>query len=70
MLFNNNGKEKANDDDVTFLSHNIEIHVPKTIQSRLLGCEIDFTDGLHGSGFKISNPNVKSSCQCGSSHNY
>ena len=27
-------------------------------------------DGLQGAGFKISNPNARSSCGCGSSHNY
>jgi len=29
--------------------------------------EIDFTDGIHGSGFKFNNPNVKGTCGCGSS---
>lgn len=62
--------EKALDDDVTFESCNIQIHVNKAMLKRLLGSVIDFVEGLHGSGFKISNPNVKSSCGCGSSHGY
>ena len=33
----------------------------------LEGVEIDFVDGLHASGFKFNNPNVKSTCGCGSS---
>ena len=33
----------------------------------LAGAEIDYLDGLNESGFKISNPNVKSTCGCGSS---
>lgn len=62
--------EKALQDDVTFKSHGIEIHVNKAMLPRLVGSEIDFVDGLRGSGFKISNPNVRSSCGCGTSHNY
>src|SRR6185437_4398188 len=31
------------------------------------GTEIDYVEGLHGSGFKFGNPNVKSTCGCGSS---
>lgn len=62
--------EKAKENDVVFHSNNLEIHVPNTLVSRLMGSEIDYIDGLHGAGFKVSNPNVKSSCGCGSSHNY
>lgn len=62
--------EKALADDEIFISQEIEIHVKKSMVPRLLGSEIDYIDGLNGSGFKISNPNVKSACGCGSSHNY
>lgn len=62
--------EKANENDVTFVSCGIEIHIVKEMVSRLLGSEIDYIDGLSGSGFKISNPNVRSSCGCGTSHGY
>lgn len=31
------------------------------------GSQIDFVNDLHGSGFKIGNPNVKGSCGCGHS---
>jgi len=62
--------EKALPSDATFISQGIEIHVDKNVLPRLIGSEIDFVDGLHGSGFKISNPNVRSSCGCGTSHGY
>lgn len=58
------------ENDVIFNSQGIEIHIPKTIVGRLIGSEIDYVNGLQGAGFKVSNPNVKSSCACGSSHNY
>ena len=33
----------------------------------LSGAELDFTDGLHGSGFIFNNPNVSRTCGCGNS---
>lgn len=62
--------EKALDDDQIFESAGIQIHVEKKMVPRLIGSEIDFIDGLQGAGFKISNPNVRSSCGCGTSHGY
>ena len=62
--------EKAEEGDQTFMSEGVEIHVNRGDVSRLLGSEIDFVDGLNGSGFKISNPNVKGSCGCGKSQSY
>lgn len=62
--------EKADADDETFSGNGIDIHVKKAIVPRLMGSEIDYVDGIRGSGFKISNPNVKSSCGCGKSQGY
>lgn len=62
--------EKATEDDITLESHGVEIHINKAAMDRLLGCEIDYIEGLYNSGFKISNPNVSSSCSCGTSHGY
>lgn len=56
--------------DAIFESHGVQIHIDKESLPRLLGCVIDYADGLHGSGFKISNPNVKKSCRCGNSQAY
>ena len=33
----------------------------------LHGTELDYSEGLMESGFKLKNPNVKSSCGCGAS---
>lgn len=60
---------KAMKDDVVIPSHGVDIHIASNMISRLVGCEIDYVDGLQ-SGFKISNPNVRSSCGCGNSHGY
>ena len=62
--------EKAEQDDLVFTSFGMEIHVHNSMVERLLGSEIDYVDGLHGAGFKISNPNARSSCGCGKSQSY
>jgi iron-sulfur cluster assembly accessory protein len=62
--------EKPEEDDLVFESHGIQIHINKHAAKRLEGSEIDYVNGLHSSGFKISNPKARSSCGCGSSHNY
>ena len=63
--------EKARDDDTVFPSEGgVEVHVNNKILPRLLGCEIDYVDGLNGAGFKITNPNAKGSCGCGKSQSY
>lgn len=62
-------KGPKNDDEI-FVSHGVSIHVHKGAVKRLLGSEIDYIDGLNNPGFKITNPNVKSSCGCGKSQSY
>lgn len=62
--------EKADPDDTIFECFGVQIHVKNAMLSRLIGCEIDYIDGLNGAGFKISNPNVKASCGCGNTHGY
>jgi iron-sulfur cluster assembly protein len=62
--------EKAEEDDEIFESEGIQIHVKKGVVSKLVGSIIDYVDGLQGAGFKISNPNVRSSCGCGHSQGY
>lgn len=61
--------EKPASDDIVFHSNGIDIHVYKQALGRLQGSEIDYVTGLQ-SGFKISNPNARSSCGCGTSHGY
>jgi iron-sulfur cluster assembly accessory protein len=34
---------------------------------KLRGCEVDFSDDLTDSGFKINNPKARRSCGCGTS---
>ena len=61
----------GNDLSAGKLSH-VEVHGVKCIVDEmnlmyLVGTEIDYVEGLQGAGFKFQNPNVKSTCGCGSS---
>lgn len=61
--------EKPSESDVVFSCHGVDIHVDNRVLPKLLGCEIDYVDGLQA-GFKIENPNARSTCGCGTSHGY
>lgn len=45
----------------------VQFLVDKFSAPYLMGAEVDYVDGLMGAGFKISNPNAKSTCGCGES---
>jgi iron-sulfur cluster insertion protein len=45
----------------------VEVIVDEMSLMYLAGTEIDYVEGLMGAGFKFNNPNVKSTCGCGSS---
>ena len=46
------------------------IVIDKSSLDMLKGSDIDFTNELIGSSFKISNPKTKSSCGCGISFSF
>lgn len=56
--------------EVTYVSEDVDIFIAEKDKDKLLGAEIDYLDGLKDSGFKISNPNAKTSCSCGKSQAY
>ena len=45
----------------------LQVFVDQTSLMYLDGTRLDYVDGLEGAGFKFDNPNVKSTCGCGSS---
>lgn len=63
-------QENPLEGEMTFESEGIRLFVKQTSLTRLIGSHIDFQDSMQGAGFKISNPNAKSACSCGTSHNY
>ena len=48
-------------------SQGVKVVVDEMSLMYLVGTEIDYVEGLQGAGFKFNNPNVKSTCGCGSS---
>ena len=53
--------------DKTYTAHSVTIFVDQMSLQYLRGTEVDYVEGLQGAGFKFNNPNVKSTCGCGSS---
>src|SRR5690606_3139859 len=53
--------------DKIFEKDGVKVVVDPKSYLYLAGTELDFTDGLNGSGFVFSNPNAKRTCGCGSS---
>jgi iron-sulfur cluster insertion protein len=53
--------------DLEFNVHGVQVFVDQMSLMYLDGTEIDYVEGLMGAGFKFGNPNVKSTCGCGSS---
>ena len=53
--------------DQAFESQGIRLLCDQMSLMYLVGTEIDYVESLQGSGFKFTNPNVKSTCGCGSS---
>jgi iron-sulfur cluster assembly accessory protein len=47
--------------------HGVTILVDPFSLPYLKGAGIDYVEGLSGTGFQISNPNVQAACGCGSS---
>jgi iron-sulfur cluster assembly accessory protein len=59
--------DQAQDIDQTFESNGVKMLCDQMSMMYLMGTEVDYVESLQGSGFKFSNPNVKSTCGCGSS---
>ncbi|MBV9574600.1 MAG: iron-sulfur cluster assembly accessory protein [Acidobacteriales bacterium] len=55
--------------DKTFEVDGLKVYVDATSAMYLNGCLVDYVETLEGAGFKFENPNVKSTCGCGSSFN-
>ncbi len=53
--------------DKVFDMDGLKVYVDATSVMYLNGCIVDYIETLEGAGFKFENPNVKSTCGCGSS---
>ena len=62
--------EKVNENDQVFQKEDCRVIIDKTSLQFLEGAEIDYSEELIGSSFKINNPNATSSCGCGTSFSF
>ena len=53
--------------DKVYTFEDLKVYVDQASLLYLDGARVDYVEGLEGSGFKFENPNVKSTCGCGSS---
>jgi iron-sulfur cluster assembly accessory protein len=53
--------------DKVYHFDDLKIFVDATSAMYLNGCVVDYVETLEAAGFKFENPNVKSTCGCGSS---
>ena len=63
MAFENNQQML----DKTYQFDGLKVFIDQASLLYLEGAEVDYVETMEGSGFKFSNPNVKSTCGCGSS---
>jgi iron-sulfur cluster assembly protein/iron-sulfur cluster insertion protein len=54
-------------DDVVYEYGAVRVVVDAASAELLTGSTLDYSDGLQGAGFHISNPNATRTCGCGSS---
>lgn len=53
--------------DLVSEQHGLKIFVDASSTRHLQGTVIDYSDDLNDTGFKLRNPNARSSCGCGKS---
>ncbi len=59
--------EKVNDGDTVIERNEVSLVVDPMSLQYLVGGTVDFTSGLEGSRFLVTNPNATTTCGCGSS---
>lgn len=59
--------DQMNDGDMTIEKQGVSLVVDPMSLQYLVGGSVDYTEGLEGSRFIVTNPNAKTTCGCGSS---
>ena len=59
--------ELSAEDDTAIESEGVTLLVDPMSFQYLVGSQVDYTEGLEGSRFLITNPNASTTCGCGSS---
>ena len=59
--------EKINDGDTVVEKSGVTMVIDPMSLQYLVGGSVDYTEGLEGSRFTVTNPNATTTCGCGSS---
>ncbi len=59
--------DRIGEEDAVLEANGVRVAVDEKSALYLAGSVLDFVDTLQESGFKITNPNAKTSCGCGQS---
>ncbi|ATA22924.1 iron-sulfur cluster insertion protein ErpA [Brenneria goodwinii] len=59
--------DQINEGDMTIEKQGVALVVDPMSLQYLVGGSVDYTEGLEGSRFIVTNPNAKTTCGCGSS---
>ena len=62
-----NFESESNGIDKVYEFDGLKVFIDQASLMYLNGTKIDYLETLEGSGFKFENPNVKTTCGCGSS---
>jgi iron-sulfur cluster insertion protein len=60
-------EETTDDDDTVIEKDGIRVVVDPLSYPYLVGSTVDYTEGLEGSRFIVTNPNATATCGCGAS---
>jgi iron-sulfur cluster assembly accessory protein len=60
-------EETPGANDKVYTSNGVKVFIDMKSALYLAGVEVDYLDSLMQSGFKITNPNAKTTCGCGQS---
>jgi iron-sulfur cluster assembly protein len=63
MAFDNN----IRDDDKVIEYEGFKVLIDQKSMLYLVGTQVDYVEGLNGSGFKFNNPSARGACSCGES---
>ena len=62
-----NFANEINEDDANFDNDDVTLVVDSLSYQYLQGSTVDYTEGLEGARFIVTNPNATTTCGCGSS---
>ena len=66
-MYDINLEKSSNEGDIVFEDKGVKVFIESESMSFLKGSTVDYVESLQQSGFKVNNPNVKTTCGCGHS---